>query len=84
VRGEIDPADAPPEATGLFVVGGIEACLCDALATGDTSRIWETLPELMHLAVGSYLGNEAADGEFEAARALLDGDRAELLGGEVR
>ncbi len=84
VRAEIDPADAPPDATGLFVVGGIEACLCDALAGGEADRIWEALPELMHLAVGSYLGNEAAEEEFEAARALLAGDRAELLGGGAR
>jgi AcrR family transcriptional regulator len=84
VRDELDPADAPPEATGTFVIGGIEACLCDALAAGDASRIWEALPELMHLAVGSYLGNEAAEEELEAARALLEGDRSELLGGEAR
>jgi AcrR family transcriptional regulator len=84
IRGELDPAEAPPEATGLFVVGGIEACLCDVLAAGDAGRVWEALPELMHLAVGSYLGNEAADEEFDAAKALLESDRAELLGGEAR
>jgi AcrR family transcriptional regulator len=84
VRGEIDPADAPPEATGLFVVGGIEACLCGVLAASDANLVWEALPALMHLAVGSYLGNEAADEEFEAAKALLEGDRAALLGGEAR
>jgi AcrR family transcriptional regulator len=78
VRGEISPDQAPPETTGIFVVGGIEACLCDVLAAGDQNRIWDALPELMHLAAGSYLGKEAAEEEFEAARALLDGDRAEL------
>ena len=41
------------------------------LAAGDPSRIWETLPELMHMAAGSYLGREAADEAFEAARAFL-------------
>jgi AcrR family transcriptional regulator len=84
VRGEIDPNDVPPEATGLFVVGGVEACLCDVLAAGDANRIWEALPELMHLAIGSYLGSAAADEELEAAKALLEGDRAELLGGGPR
>jgi len=83
VRGEIKPDQAPPQTTGIFVVGGFEACICDVLAAGDASRIWDTLPELMHLAVGSYLGKEAAEAEFEAAKALLDGDRAEL-GGEKR
>jgi len=78
VRGEIAPEQSPPEATGIFVVGGIEACLCDVLAAGDKNRVWDALPELMHLTVGSYLGTEAADEEFENAKALLAGDRAQL------
>jgi AcrR family transcriptional regulator len=83
VRAEIAPAEAPPASTGVFVVGGVEACLCDVLAAGEPNRIWDALPELMHLAVGSYLGKEAAEEEFEAARALLAGDRAGL-GGQGR
>ena len=35
----------------------------------------------MHLTVGSYLGNEAADEAFEEAREMLERDRAELEGG---
>lgn len=81
VRSDIEPNLAPPEATGIFVVGGIEACLCDALAAGETNRIWDALPELMHLAVGSYLGKEAAEEEFEEAKTILERDRAQL-GGE--
>lgn len=81
VRGELDPGTAPPEATGLFVIGGIEACVCDVLAAGETSRIWNALPELMHMAVGSYLDKGAADDAFEEARAFLERDRAELGGG---
>jgi AcrR family transcriptional regulator len=76
VRAEIEPDQEPPEATGIFVVGGIEACLCDILAAGEVSRIWNALPELMHLAVGSYLGKEAAAEAFEKARELLERDRA--------
>lgn len=83
VRGEIEPAEAPPEATGIFVVGGIEACLCEVLAEGNQNRVWDALPELMHLAIGSYLGKEAAEEAFEAAKALLERDRAQLVGGEV-
>lgn len=79
VRGEIEPNQAPPDATGIFVVGGVEACLCDVLASGDANRIWDALPELMHLAVGSYLGNEAAEEEFEAAKVLLEGDGTGLV-----
>lgn len=75
VRGELDPEEAPPPATGIFVVGGIEACVCDVLAAGDPNRIRSALPELMHLAVGSYLGKEAAEEALEEARALLASDR---------
>lgn len=78
VRSEIDPDQAPPEATGIFVVGGIEACVCEALTAGDPNRVWDALPELMHLAVGSYLGSEAAEAEFEQAKELRAGDRAGL------
>jgi AcrR family transcriptional regulator len=78
VRGEIDAEQAPPEATGIFVVGGIEACVCEVLAEGNQSRIWDALPELMHLAVGSYLGKEAAEEAFEGATLLLERDRTGL------
>jgi AcrR family transcriptional regulator len=80
VRGEIPAGEEPPQSAGIFVVGGVEACICDVLATGKPERIWDTLPELMHLAVGSYLGNEAAEREFEAVRELLEHDRGALVG----
>lgn len=83
VRGEIERGEALPAPTGLFVVGGVEACVCDALAAGEASRIWDALPELMHLAVGSYLGNAAAEGAFGEASELLERDRAELEGGAL-
>jgi AcrR family transcriptional regulator len=81
VRAEIAPDQAPPSATGIFVVGGIEACVCDALTAGDQNRIWNTLPELMHMAAGSYLDREAAEEEFEEAKAQLENNRAALEGG---
>jgi AcrR family transcriptional regulator len=68
VRGEIAADEQPPEATAFFVVGGIEAAICDVLTEGNPSRIWDALPELMHLTVGSYLGNEAAEQAFEEAK----------------
>jgi AcrR family transcriptional regulator len=83
VRGEIGPGGAPPEATGMFVVGGVEACVCEALAAGHPDRIWDALPELMHFAVGSYLGKEVAEVEFERAEDFLERRRAEL-GSEAR
>jgi AcrR family transcriptional regulator len=83
VRAEIEPGEAPPEATGIFVAGGIEACICEVLAEGNQNRIWDALPELMHLAIGSYLGKEAAEEAFETAKVLLERDRAQLVGGDA-
>lgn len=67
-RAELGPDAAPPEATGVFVVGGIESCVAEALTAGDPARVWEALPELMHFAVGSYFGTEAAEAAFERAK----------------
>lgn len=81
-RVEIDPADAPPDATGVFVVGGIESCVAEALSAGDPGRVWDALPELMHFAAGSYFGKEEAEGAFERASILLERERARLTGVE--
>jgi AcrR family transcriptional regulator len=81
VRNEIDPDDAPPSQTGLFVIGGIEACVCDALADGDPNRIWDALPELMRLITGSYLDSQTAAEEAEATRTAVEEARAKLEGG---
>lgn len=79
-RTDIDPAEAPPEATGAFVVGGIESCVTEALSAGDPGRAWNALPELMHFAAGSYFGKEEAEGAFERASELLERERARLMG----
>jgi AcrR family transcriptional regulator len=76
VRADLDPADAPPAATGVFVVGGIASCAAEALAAGDPSRVWDALPELMHLAAGSYFDKQAAEGAFERASIFLERERA--------
>jgi AcrR family transcriptional regulator len=68
---------APPEATGAFVVGGFDACVCEVLTAGDPSRIWDALPELMHLAVGSYFGMKAGEAASDEARAFLESAGAE-------
>jgi AcrR family transcriptional regulator len=77
-RAEVDPAAAPPEATGVFVVGGIEACVAEALSAGDPGRVWDALPELMHFAAGSYFGNAEAEGAFERASEMLERDQPQL------
>jgi AcrR family transcriptional regulator len=81
-RADLDPAEAPPEATGVFVVGGIESSVSEALTAGDPGRVWDALPELMHFAAGSYFGKEAAEGAFERASILLARERAQLIGAE--
>lgn len=81
-RAEIDPADAPPDATGVFVIGGIESCVAEALSAGDPGRVWDALPELMHFAAGSYFGKEEAEGAFERASILLERERGRLTGVE--
>ncbi len=81
-RADLDPAEAPPEATGTFVVGGIESCVCEALSAGDPGRLWGALPELMHFAAGSYFGNAEAEGAFERASIVLARERERLTGAE--
>jgi AcrR family transcriptional regulator len=82
IREEIPAEQEPPEATGTFVVGGIEACAVEALSAGEPERVWDTLPELMHFAVGSYFGNAEAEGAFERASEMLERERARLIGAE--
>jgi len=79
-RNEIAPEAEPPDATAGFVVGGVESCVAEALTAGDPDRLWDSLPELMHFAVGSYFGNAEAEAAFERASELLARDRASLTG----
>jgi AcrR family transcriptional regulator len=79
VRDGIDPGEEPPTETGVFVVGGIESYVCDALSEGDPSRIWDGLPELMRFVVGSYFDPRTAEEDAEAAKAHLANAN---LGGE--
>jgi AcrR family transcriptional regulator len=81
-RAEIEPSEEPPDATGTFVVGGIESCVCEALGAGNPNRLWDTLPELMHFAAGSYFGKEEAEAAFERASVVLERERARLTGVE--
>lgn len=81
-RAEIPPELAPPEATGTFVVGGIESCVAEALGDDDPNRLWDALPELMHFAAGSYFGREEAEGAFERASEMLERERPRLTGAE--
>lgn len=82
VRGEIPPTQAPPDATGTFVVAGVESCIAEALGDGNPKRLWGSLPELMHFAVGCYFGQEAGEGAFERASIALQREWPRLMGAE--
>jgi AcrR family transcriptional regulator len=77
IRDDIPAAQTPPGPTGMFVVGAIEAAICETLAAGRSDHIWDALPELMHLTVGSYLGKEAGEAAAENARASLSDLRSQ-------
>jgi AcrR family transcriptional regulator len=83
-RGDAAPEEAPPPLTGAFVVGGIENCVCDALAAGEPRRLWEELPELMHFAVAPYFGERAAEEEFVAAREAAERELDRAAGADAR
>jgi len=77
-RAAADPDDRPPPLTGVFVAGGVAAYAGEQLAAGGEGASWQGLPELMRFATAPYLGEEAAEAEFEAAHAAL----ARLAAGE--
>jgi AcrR family transcriptional regulator len=48
----------------VFVVGAVEGVICSRLARGEAEKLPATLPDLMHLIVGSFLGKDAARDEL--------------------
>jgi AcrR family transcriptional regulator len=54
----------PPPITAEFMVGAIAQTVRSFLLAGDPAGISASLPELMHLLVGPYLGEEAAAEEL--------------------
>ena len=51
------------------MAGAIESTLTGALAAGDPAAFAATIPELTHMIVSAYLGEEAAGEELSAATA---------------
>ncbi len=60
---------APPAITGRFMAGAIEASLTGALAADDPGAFTAATPELTHMVVAAYLGEEDAGEELAAATA---------------
>lgn len=58
---------SPPPLTAEFMVGAIEQSVCSYLLSEDPRRIWASLPELMHLVLAPYLGEQLAAEELQRA-----------------
>jgi AcrR family transcriptional regulator len=62
-----EPRHSPPPVTAQFMVGAIEHTARSFLIAGEVEKVWASLPELMHLVIGPYLGEDAAAEELERA-----------------
>jgi AcrR family transcriptional regulator len=60
---------APPSITARFMVGAIESAVSDALVAGQPGDFAAEVPELAHMVVSTYLGEDAAGEELAAATA---------------
>jgi AcrR family transcriptional regulator len=68
-RSSAVPPHSPPPITSRFMVGAIESSLADALAAGEPQDFSAAVPELAHMVVATYLGEDAAGEELAAATA---------------
>jgi AcrR family transcriptional regulator len=60
---------SPPPLTARFMAGAIESTLAAALSAGEPADFAEAVPELAHMIVSSFLGEDAAAEELAATRA---------------
>jgi len=67
-RSEDGAGPSPPPITARFMAGAIESTLAGALAAGDPGAFAAAVPELTHMIVSTYLGDEAAAEELAATR----------------
>jgi AcrR family transcriptional regulator len=68
-REEAGPGHSPPALTGSFLVGAVESAIAEALVTGEPEAFSAVVPELTHMIVSTYLGEDAAGEELAAAAA---------------
>jgi len=73
-RRETESRHSSSPLTGTFIVGAIEFAMSGYLQEAEPrpEQLWRQLPELMHLAVLPYLGEDAAWEAFDSAQAMLD------------
>jgi AcrR family transcriptional regulator len=68
-RREAGAGSSPPPITAQFMVGAIESTVVGALAAREPQAFTAAVPELAHMVVSTYLGEEAAGEELAAATA---------------
>jgi AcrR family transcriptional regulator len=59
-RGEADARPTTTALTAQFVVGAVEEAICTEIGAGRTATVERLLPDLAHLAVLNYFGEDQA------------------------
>jgi AcrR family transcriptional regulator len=60
---------SPPPVTAAFLIGAVEAAVAGALLSGRPRAFAAAVPELTHMIVSTYLGEDAAAEELAALSA---------------
>jgi AcrR family transcriptional regulator len=68
-RHETESRHSPPPVTATFMVGAIEAAVTSALMRSNPRDFSAAVPELAHMVLAAYFGDEIAGEETAALRA---------------
>ena len=85
-RGEPDARPTATALTAQFVVGAIEEAICAEIGAGRTATVERLLPDLAHLAVLNYFGEDEAWFELGSPSLTPSSrktERSALLGGDL-
>ena len=68
-RRETKSRHSPPPVTATFMVGAIEAAVTSSLSRGEPQDFGAAVPELAHMVLAAYFGDETAEDETAGLRA---------------
>ncbi|HSR95053.1 MAG TPA: TetR/AcrR family transcriptional regulator [Solirubrobacterales bacterium] len=68
-RHETESRHSPPPVTATFMVGAIEAAVTSALTRATPQDFTDAVPELAHMVLAAYFGDDIAGEETETLRA---------------
>jgi AcrR family transcriptional regulator len=68
-RHETESRHSPPPVTATFMVGAIEAAVTSALTRAQPEDFADAVPELAHMILAAYFGDEIAGEETDTRRA---------------